>query len=140
MAISEQKEKSPYHGILIACIVLALVPLVLYGIVRVAIFQYQTQFSDELNEASSKLFGFGTGMLFHLSCIIAGALKEPFAIVVNRVKDFFSNLKFSFKVAWTCYKFDIQSNGVAFWIIFAVMIANVCLFIDGLATIIELQL
>ncbi len=138
MAIGEHKNQSPYHGIFVTCLVLIAVPIVFYLLVRGAIFTYQTQFSDEMNNAASRFFGFGLGMLFHISCLIAGILAKPFSAVVFRVKEFFSDLKISPKIAFACYWYNVKERGVAFWILFAVIIVNFCLFLSGLVPCLEI--
>lgn len=132
MAIGEHKNKSPYHGIFVICFFLIVVPVALYFLFRAIFSVTQTDFPAELNEATARTVAFGVGFLFHLACIIAGALKDSFRLAVMRVADFFENWKVSFKLACSCYVDDIKENGIAFWIMFAIMIANFCVFVSGL--------
>ncbi len=136
MALDENKRKSPYHGVFLASFLMVLVPVVCYIVFRALLFNGQTHVTDEMNEASAKALGFGIGFLFHMACIIAGVLEESFKIVVHRVVEFFDNLKFSFKLACNCYADDIRENGVAFWIMFGVMVVNFCIFWSGLKVVI----
>lgn len=132
MAIGEHKNKSPYHGVAIACFLMILVPVVMYLIMRTLLFELQPASGRELNEASARVLGLGIGVLFHLGCIIGGVLKDSFKIVVNRVKEFFDNLKFSFKLAWKCYIEQLRDGGIAFWIMLGIMVTNFCVFFSAL--------
>ena len=140
MAIGEHKRKSPYHGIVLTSFFMIAVPVGLYFLMRAILFKNQVEISAELNEASAKTIGLGVGFLFHMSLIIAGILEESFRVVIRRVIGFFDDLKFSFKIAWGCYVDDIRENGVAFWILFAIMVVNFCFFWSGLRFIIEYYL
>lgn len=131
MALDENKRKSPYHGVFIAIIFMIVVPVVCYVVFRALLFHNQTHIAKDINESSAKALGFGIGVLFHLSCIIAGVLEPSFKIVIRRVGEFFENLKFSFKLACNCYADDVRENGVAFWLMFGVMVANFCIFWSG---------
>ncbi len=139
MAIGENKNKSPYHGIWLAMTLMILVPIVFYLIIRWLVFTYQWKFSAEINEATAKTFGFGLGIVFHMACIIGGVLKEPFQAVTFRIKEFFSDLQFSFKFALRSYWHNIREGGVAFWLLFVVMAGNFALFLNGLLTCLELS-
>ena len=133
MAIGEHKRKSPYHGIWIVSILMMVVPVCAYILMHVAIFKWQPKVSAELNEASAKVLGFGIGLLFHLGLVISGIFGESFRVVLSRVKGFFEDLKFSFKIAWQCYVEHIREHGVAFWIVFVIMCVNFCFFWSGMS-------
>ena len=137
MAIGENKNKSPYHGVPLTAFLMILVPIAAYIFMRILVFKYQAWEQEEINEATAKTLGFGIGLLFHLSLVIAGILKESFLVVVRRVVGFFQDLKFSFKIAWNCYVENIREFGAAFWILFGLMVANVCLFASGLSDVIQ---
>lgn len=126
MAIGEHKNKSPYHGVGVTCFFMIAVPVIAYIAMHAALFEWQPEVSAELNEASARAIGFGVGVFFHLGCIIAGVLKDSLKIVVGRVVEFFDNLKFSFKLAWKCYIDQLRDGGVAFWIMFGIMVVNFC--------------
>ena len=132
MAIGEHKNKSPYHGVAIACFFMILVPVVMYLIMRTLLFELQPASGRELNEASARVLGLGIGVIFHLGCIIGGVLKDSFKIVVNRVIEFFDNLKFSFKLAWKCYIEQLRDGGIAFWIMLGIMVTNFCVCFSAL--------
>ena len=132
MAIGENKNKSPYHGVPVACFFMVLVPVLMYIIMRALLFENQPAMGKELNEASARVLGLGIGVLFHMGCLIAGVLKDSFKIVVNRVAEFFDNLKYSFKLACRCYFDQLRDGGIAFWIMLGIMIANFCIFFSAL--------
>ena len=132
MAIGEHKNKSPYHGVGLACFFMIAIPVVMYIIIRSLLFELQPTMGKEVNEMSARVLGLGIGVVFHLGCIIAGVLKDSFKIVVNRVVDFFDNLKFSFKLAWKCYVDQLRDGGIAFWIMFGIMVVNFCVFCSAL--------
>ena len=137
MAIGENKNKSPYHGVPLTAFLMIAVPVSVYILMRVLLSTYQPSEPAEINEASARTLGFGIGLAFDLSLMIAGTLKESFLVVVKRVVGFFQDLKFSFKIAWNCYVENIREFGVAFWILFSLMVANVCLFASGLGDVIQ---
>lgn len=140
MAIGEHKNKSPYHGVPVVCFFMIAVPITLYFIFKGIFFNSQTMHSDQLNEATARTVGFGIGVLFHLSLIVCGVLHESFLAVVNRVAEFFDNWKISFKFACSCYGDQIREGGVAFWILFGVMVANFFVFWSGLKIVLTLLL
>lgn len=137
MAIGENKNKSPYHGVPLTAFLMIAVPVSVYILMRVLLSTYQPSEPAEINEASARTLGFGIGLAFDLSLMIAGILKESFLVVVRRVVGFFQDLKFSFKIAWNCYVENIREFGAAFWILFGLMVANVCLFASGLSDVIQ---
>ena len=48
-------------------------------------------------------------------------MKGTFKVVINRVKNFFSNLTINFKFAIKYYWDDIKTEGVVFWIYFLIV-------------------
>ena len=132
MAIGEHKNKSPYHGVPIACFFMIAVPVVTYIVIRALLFELQAEMGKDVNEMTARVLGLGIGVLFHLGCIIAGVLKDSFKIVVNRVVEFFDNLKFSFKLACKCYIDQLRDGGIAFWIMFGIMVVNFCVCFSAL--------
>jgi hypothetical protein len=137
MAIGENKNKSPYHGVPLTAFFMVLVPVVAYIFMRIVVFKYQSWEKEEINEATAKTLGFGIGLLFHMSLVIAGILKESFVVVVRRVVGFFQDLKFSFKIAWNCYVENIREFGMAFWILFTLIVVNACFLWSGISTVIQ---
>ena len=108
------KNKSPYHGFILSCLVLILVPCLLFLFVYSIVSKY-SNLSKELNVYTAMGFGFCAGTLFHISCIIAGLFKGNFGVVIRRIGDFISNLFISKKLAFKLYKEDIIENGIVFW-------------------------
>lgn len=140
MAIGEHKNKSPYHGVFVASFFMIALPIAFYFLFRWVFFKTQTAQTPELNEATAKIVGFGIGVLFHISLAIVGVFNESLKIVKLRVAEFFENLHISFKFAWECYIEDIRENGVAFWILFGIVVVNICFFASGLSTVLQLYL
>ncbi len=122
--MNDYKDESPYKGVPIVCIALVAVPLIFYLIVKYVIVKFQPQFGEELNQATAMAFGFGVGAIFHLSCVIAGVLREPFRAVIVRIGEFFSNLSISARLAFSLYAKDLKDGGVVFWIYLLIFAAN----------------
>ena len=131
MAIGEHKNQSPYHGVFVAGAFMLVVPVVLFFLVKGAIAIWKPSMDPEEIIATAKTFGLGMGFLFHISLVFAGVIKEPFRAVVNRVANFFENLKFNFKLAWNCYVDEVRETGLAFWIFLAIIVVNFCFFWSG---------
>ena len=108
------KNQSPYHGFILSCIALIIVPCLLFLLVYSVVNKY-SNLSKELTIYTAMGFGFCAGTLFHISCIIAGLFKGNFMVVVRRIGEFFSNFCISKKLAFKLYKEDIIENGVVFW-------------------------
>ncbi len=124
--------KSPYHGQLIAVIVMLLPSPIITWMLYVLLNEFQPQYTAELNLTSATVIGFGIGSIYHMCCWITGAFTDHFGVVKNRVKEFFADLTVSLKLALTWYFKDIKTNGLAFWIDFAVVTLNFGIFIDAL--------
>ncbi|MBR2985018.1 MAG: hypothetical protein IKC58_00250 [Clostridia bacterium] len=131
MAIGEHKEQSPYHGVFVASFFMILVPVLLYLLINGAINLWKPSTPIEERIATAKTIGCGAGFLFHVTLIIVGVLKDPFNAVVNRICNFFDNLKFNFKLAWSCYCEEVRETGIAFWILIVIMIVNFVVFWSG---------
>ncbi len=129
--------KTPYQGLWIFILVLAAPSLILTAMFYTVISASQTQFSNELNWASAKIFGCGIGMIFHLSCWLVGAFSEDLKAVKLRVKEFFAYIFLSPKLAITGYWEDIKTLGVAFWIDFAVVALNFGIFADAVSDFLQ---
>ncbi|MGM9631495.1 MAG: hypothetical protein ACI3XL_00180 [Eubacteriales bacterium] len=126
-----EQNKTPYRGHFVAYIAMVFVPLVFTWIFYVSIMTFQSQYSREFNWASAKTAGCGIGVLYHLSCLITGAFSHDFKIVKNRLKEFFSDLFVSAKLAFEWYFEDIKTNGLAFWLDMLVIIINASVFVDA---------
>ena len=123
----EGKNKSPYKGVLLTSILLLTIPLVFSFFIDL--------FMDSktlINRYTIFVFGFGFGILFQLSCIIAGIMKDAFAAVKARIYSFFEDVQISVKYAFEAYLDDIKVNGIVFWIYLSIMILTVVLFVLGL--------
>ncbi len=125
-------QKSPYRGVIPTAIILCLPSILLIWLFHAVLTKYQPHFSAELNLAAVKFFGCGVGVLFHLSCLIAGAFKESFQVVKERIKEFFSNLSVSTSLAFKWYFDDLKTEGVVFWIYFAIVATNFGITISAL--------
>ncbi len=133
------QNKSPYHGQLAVVLALILPPILLTAMFYGVITMWQPRFGVELNWISAKFLGCGVGVLFHLCCLIMGAFEEHFAVVRNRLKEFFSDLSISTSLAFEWYFKDIKENGIAFWIDLAAITANFAIFLDALIKFVKLK-
>ena len=125
------KNKSPYKGVFGTCLIMTVIPIALYFIVYLIVTKFTNQ-PKQLNVNFSLMIGVGCGFIFQLSCVLAGLLKGTFSVVINRVKEFFSNLTINFKFAIKYYWDDIKSEGVVFWIYFLLMGTTLTFFLIGL--------
>ncbi len=124
--------KSPYHGLPIAVAVMVL-PSPILSLVLYPLFNaFQPQHTKELNLVSAVAIGFGLGFIYHMSCAITGAYADSWQVVKNRIKEFFEDLTVSFTLALKWYWNDIKTNGIAFWIYFAVISVNFAIFVNAL--------
>lgn len=125
------KIKPPYYGAWAIIPSMIIVPIILY--IDVAALMLGSAGNDaELNEATINAIGFGLGSVFHIILFVSGVFKHSLSIVLQRVKDFFANLKVSFSCAVKDYLWDMKYNGVAFLIYFVIMLVWALLFLDGL--------
>lgn len=125
-------KKSPYQGLWIFLPIMFAPSVVITAILYFVIARWQPQYIAEFNWATAKMFGFGSGILFHFCCWIAGAFKQDFRAVKTRLKEFFENIVVSPKLAFTCYWDDVKTLGLAFWIDMAVVGLNAYIFVDAL--------
>ena len=128
----------PYKGIMVKCIILIIVPLLLYLLFGYLIFVFQSKFSKELNHATVLTLSFGVGFLYQMTCVFVGLFKGSLKVVIRRVVDFFANLSISFKFARKMYWDDIVENGVVFWIAFPIIITTLSLALYGLFELLSL--
>ena len=127
------KNESPYRGIWVILLLLAVVPVVLYLVLLGPLMTWQTRFSRELNEASARVFGFGLGTVFHLSCLIGGSFRLAIQAVKKRVIDFFENVRVSLGFALECYWDDMRNDGVALILMLIPVAVCFAVFCDGLS-------
>lgn len=132
----EGKNKSPYSGFWQCCVILLVVPLIIFALLYFA-FDRFSRFSDELDLYSSIAIGFGAGFLFQLSCVIAGLFKGLFTVVVHRICTFFSDLRISRKVAIRIYIEDLKENGIVFWVYLFIILITLGSSIYGIVKICE---
>lgn len=78
------------------------------------------------------MFSFGVTTIFNISCIMNGLFKETFSIVVERLKNFFSNAPLSFKFAVETYFYELKTGGIMFWVYLFIFLGEMALFIVGL--------
>ena len=135
-----ERNRSPYRGILVSCLVLIIVPLLLFNAVYTSIVKFDKTMTDDMRMYSSMMFGFGAGTCFNISCVLIGVLKADFKVVVKRIGNFFSNLFISPKIAFMCYKSELKEHGAAFWIYFLIMAIYVVLFAIGLRECLQFYL
>lgn len=126
-------KKSPYQGLWAFILFMILPSVVMTLIAYAAISRYQGHYGKEFNVAMAKVFGFGLGILFHISCIMVGAFTEDFIAVKTRLKEFVSNLSVSPGFALKWYWEDVKTLGLAFWIDLALLGFNVYVFADALS-------
>ena len=116
----EGKTRSPYKGVFGSSLILTVVPILLFLFVLAVVKKFTNQpLSMDVN--FSLMVGLGCGFLFQLTCVLSGLMKGTFKVVINRVKNFFSNLTINFKFALKYYWDDIKSEGVVFWIYFLIL-------------------
>lgn len=131
--------KSPYHGVFVAALVMSF-PSPLLTLMFYALFnRYQPQFTHELNLSAAVTVGFGVGAIYHLCCAITGAFSEHWEVVKNRVKEFCADLTVSFSLAITWWWSDVKTNGLAFWIDTTILSINFAIFLNGLIHFLKLM-
>ena len=130
--IGVKTKKTPYDGLWIFLPIMFVPSVVITVLLYFVIHKWQSRFGVDLNWATAKIFGFGSGMLFHCGCWIAGAFKEDFKAVKTRLKEFRENVVVSVKLAFTCYWDDVKTLGLMYWIDVAVVGLNAYIFVDAL--------
>lgn len=109
------KQKGPYYGVWQVCVILLLVPLIVYLIINDA-FNSWTNLDKKTILITSIFISGICGILFYLIAIISGLFKGTFIVVVRRIYNLFSNAKLSIKEALKIYWDDIKMEGIVFWI------------------------
>lgn len=114
------KEQKTYHGVFGSCLILILIPLLLFTIVYLCL-RSDHRGTPESNLYFALMVGVGAGGLFQLSCVLAGLTKGTFKVVVNRIKEFIENLQIGFKFSFKYYIENIKNYGLVFWIYFLII-------------------
>lgn len=134
-----KSKKTPYEGLWIFLLMMILPSLCITVVLYLAIAKWQPQYGRELNWAAAKVFGCGSGILFHFSCWLTGTFSTDFLAVKARVKEFFANIVVSARLAFSCYLEDLKTLGLCFWIDVAVIALNAGVFIDALLDYLTLR-
>ncbi len=128
---NESKHQSPYRGLWVLILALIIPPVACYALVNAALAQF-SPWSAAVDEITARVFGFGSGFLYHLSCIFAGVLTPGWQAVKYRIGEFIENLAISLGYAFASYWDDIRMDGVNFIISFIIILANLYIVLDAL--------
>ncbi len=120
----EGKNDSPYRGVVVQCALLIGIPLICYFLFYFALNAYQSSSAAHINKITARMIALIIGILFYLSCVIAGAFKKSFEAVKIRISEFFSNVVLSFGFAVKNYFKDMKEGGVAFLIYMTVFVGE----------------
>lgn len=122
--MQDNKQYSPYHGMLPTALLLIAVPVVFVLLLEVMLATFSPRLTY-VNAPSARFVGCAMGLLFHLSCIIGGLLRPSFRAFTFRISEFFQNLRCSLGFALRCYWDDIKQDGVTFDVYLAIILANI---------------
>lgn len=136
----DNKQRSPYKGILVQVFFTVLIPLVLLVLFYFVINKYQGNYEREQNTLTAIALATGIGTLFNCSCIIAGIVTPSYLVFKNRVLEFFENTKLSFSFAVKSYFYDMKENGVVFLIYFLMYFLEALICFLSLKTLIVVYL
>ena len=136
----DNKQRSPYKGILVQVFFTVLIPLVLLVLFYFVINKYQGNYEQEQNSLTAIVLATGIGTLFNCSCIIAGIVTPSYLVFKNRVLEFFENTKLSFSFAVKSYFYDMKENGVVFLIYFLMYFLEALICFLSLKTLIVVYL
>lgn len=128
---NKYKHQSPYRGFAVTLIGLIIVPVAFYWLIYLLQSEY-LHTPEALNVASAKALGCGCGVIFHLMCVVSGALRPGWRAVRYRMREFRENLIVGVGYAFESYWEDIRTDGVTFLISSVVIIANLIITLDGL--------
>ena len=134
-----KSKQTPYEGMWIFLPVLVLPSVIITALLYLVISRWQPQFGVELNFATAKIFGCGSGILFHFGCWLMGAFKDDLKAVKTRLKEFGANIVVSFRLAISCYWDDVKTLGLAFWIDVAIVALNAGVFVDAVLDYIAIR-
>ncbi len=126
-----KSKKTPYQGLWIFVPMMLLPSAALTWLFYEVIALRQPQYGYELNWATAKILGCGSGFLFHMICWIMGAFKEDLRAVKTRLKEFSANIVVSARLAFACYWDDVKTLGLAFWIDFSLIALNAGVVVDA---------
>lgn len=129
--------KKHYRGFWLECFLLIIVPVALY-LMFFAVFGAFFPARKELNEISARVLGFGLGSVYHASCFVAGAFSEAWDSVKTRLCNFIENLGYSPRIAFRGYIYDLESEGVEFWLYFIIVVSCAAIAFGGLAKYLEM--
>ena len=134
-----KSKKTPYQGLWVFLLMMILPSLAITSVLYCVIARWQARFGVELNWATAKIFGFGCGILFHISCWLMGVFTEDYLAMKCRMKEFFANMTVSASLAFSCYWDDVKTLGLAYWIDVAVIALNAGIFIDAVLNYLALR-
>lgn len=122
----EEKEYSPYRGLLVSCIMLIIFPLSLM-ILFSYILRNEYTHMDPASYYTPIFFGSLCGNIYHIILFMVGAFRKSFMVEVKRVCQFFSDLEISFKLAKNELIEDIKEKKMIFWIYFIIVLLFIIL-------------
>ena len=129
--MEENKPNKPYHGVWVVALFMAGMPALLFLILHAVITRFESAAPAMITAESLVLAG-GLGSLFCLIFFLCGGLQAPFAVVRERVANFFSNAGISLKSAIVWHLQDMWHDGVVFWIYLVLFGGNLAVLICGL--------
>ena len=122
----EEKEYSPYRGLLVSCIMLIIFPICLMILFSYVLRDEYTSM-DPASYYTPIFFGSLCGNIYHIILFMVGAFKKSFIIEVKRVCQFFSDLEISFKLAKNEFIEDVKEKKMIFWIYFGIILLFIIL-------------
>ena len=128
------KEKKPYNGMGIICIILTVLPVAIFILFYNVIMRWQPNQPYELNLASAKALGFGVGLMLQACFALSGAFQESKQAVKDRMSEFRDNASLSLGFAIKNYLKDMKEYGIAYLVYMVLIIVTAILTIDGLVT------
>ena len=128
------KEKKPYNGMAIICIILTILPVAIFILFYNVIMRWQPKQPYELNLASAQALGFGTGLMLQACFALSGAFQECKQVVKDRMSEFKDNASLSLGFAIKNYFKDMKEGGIAYLVYMVLIITTAILTIDGLIT------
>ena len=124
-------KRNPIIDFILTCILFIIIPVffVIAIFLGLRIFRPSPMIIDVYTALG---FGCGIGAVFQLSCIFAGALNNSIRVVTNRFYNFFSTLKYSFRISIEEYFTDLFSKGCSLWLYLAIMASFIIFSIWGI--------
>lgn len=122
----EEARKSPYHGIWIVILITIAIPLIFFGIFYPIFLAYKSH-DGILNLYQAIAFSTLVGLLFQLSCIIAGLWTRPVQVSFSRIHDLIVYFPLVKKAAIQKYKDDVKEDGLVFLIYFILFLIELVL-------------